>query len=136
MKAIVRYTSGYRYRLEQRYSCPLQYIPPNTGGNAFVWIDADGNLLIEKNYAWDGASGPAINTKNFVRGSLVHDALYQLIREGILPASYRKDADKILRQIVLEDGMWQIRALWVYAAVRMFGQYHMDNHSPRIRIAP
>jgi len=50
--------------------------------------DSDGGLLIKAGYSWDGPSGSAIDTKNFMQGSLVHDALYQLLRENILYESY------------------------------------------------
>lgn len=78
-----------------------------------------GTLLIKKGYCWDGASGPAIDTANFMGASLVHDALYQLMREGVIPRSFRKTADKILREICLADGMSKPRAWWVYIAVRI-----------------
>ena len=87
----------------------------------FMSITRTGDLLIKKGYAWDGASGPAINTPNFMRGSAVHDALYQLIRGKWLPMSARKKADKVLRRVVREDGMNMIRAWYVYMAVRLTG---------------
>ena len=80
-----------------------------------------GELLILKGYAWDGASG-AMDTRSIMRGSLVHDGLYQLMREGGLPLSYRKSADKLLRRMCREDGMFWLRAWWVYWAVRIFGK--------------
>lgn len=80
-----------------------------------------GRLFISKDYAWDGPSGPTVHTKTFMRGSLVHDALYQLMREGKLDRKYRKRADQLLREICLEDGMNKFRAWYVYQAVRIFG---------------
>jgi hypothetical protein len=55
-----------------------------------------------------------------MRGSLIHDALYQLLREGHLPQSERFMADKILQYICLEDGMWKLRAWWVFQGVSKF----------------
>ena len=49
--------------------------------------------------AGDGPSGPAIDTKNFMRASLVHDALYQLMRLGTLDKSRRQYADRLLQTI-------------------------------------
>lgn len=80
-------------------------------------------LVVREGYAWDGPSGPAISTRTFMRASLFHDALYQLIREGHLAASYRKDADQVLRDVCLEDGMCALRAWWVYHAVRLGAGY-------------
>ncbi len=91
-------------------------------------IDPRGNgiqrLTIAAGYAWDGASRPAINTTNFRNGSLVHDVLYQMMREGAIPATEenRKRADQILREICREDGMSRVRAAWVYWAVQTFAK--------------
>jgi len=78
-------------------------------------------LDILEGYCWDGPSGPAIDTQNFMRGSLLHDCLYQLIRDGYIIPSYRKTADIFLFKICREDGMSWIRGVWVYLGVRMFG---------------
>ena len=94
-----------------------------------------GILIIYEHYAWDGPSGPTIDTKNFMRGSLVHDALYQLMREGLLDQKYRKYADQLLRKICLEDGMSKFRAWYVYHAVRLFArQSSMPRKNPRGKI--
>jgi hypothetical protein len=87
----------------------------------YAFLGTTGYLTILAGYAWDGASGPAIDTKTFMRGSLVHDCLYQLMREGLLDREiYRPYADELLRKICLEDGMWKARANWVFWAVRSF----------------
>lgn len=78
---------------------------------------------INAGYAWDGPSGPTIDTKTFIRASLVHDALYQLMREEKLDRiKYREDADQLLKRICLEDGMNSFRAAYVYKFVRWFGK--------------
>jgi hypothetical protein len=82
-------------------------------------------LEIENHYGWNGASGPAIDTRETMRASLVHDALYQLIREGYLPKEMRKRADKEFYKICREDGMSWFRAQYFYRAVRMFGGAHV-----------
>ncbi|AXR62860.1 hypothetical protein DQM68_19520 (plasmid) [Leptospira mayottensis] len=88
----------------------------------FVSLDPDGLLRIEAGYAWDGPSGPTFDTKTFMRGSLVHDALYQLMRERKLDHTQHRDtADQILKKICLEDGMNSFRAAYVYRSVRWFG---------------
>lgn len=92
-----------------------------------------GTLVISAGYSWDGPSGPTIDTKTFMRGSLIHDALYQLIREGVLSMPDRKRVDQILREICLEDGMARFRAWYVYQGVRKFGAKHCR---PDLRTAP
>ena len=57
-----------------------------------------------------------------MRGSLVHDVLYQAIREGHLTLKDRKAADKILYRLCREDGMNRVRAWYTYRTVRLFGK--------------
>jgi len=91
----------------------------------WVELKADGTLIIADGYAWDGASGIAINTENSVRASCGHDALYQLIRLGLLPRTKRLQADSDLRRWLIEDGMLELRAnLWFFG-VRLFGEFYI-----------
>lgn len=109
----------YKYVLFERYQISTGIRIPKPLAYFYLTMTTDGVLTIAADYAWDGPSGPAIDTKNFMRGSLVHDALYQLMRLGALDASvYRKQADELLRQICLQDGMSRLRAWWVYVGVR------------------
>ncbi len=82
------------------------------------------SMVISENYAWDGPSGPTLDTSNAMRGSLIHDALYQAIRTGDLLMKHRKIADKIFRQVLKEDGMNLIRRNLWYWCVRRFGEKH------------
>ena len=86
-------------------------------------------LIIKPGYAWDGVSA-GFNTKTNKRASLAHDALYQLIREGLLPLELKDWADRSFRQICIEDGMCEFRANYSYQAVKRFGAKHCDpaNH--------
>ena len=96
-------------------SCKTEYIQ--------IWYD--GRLILSKGYAWDGPSGPTIDTKDSMAASAGHDALYQLIGMGIIHPRYRFDADQDLRRWCIEDGMTQARADAWYAAVRTFGGLHI-----------
>ena len=101
---------------------PYTYTVERDTSSRWLILRPYGELLILKGYAWDGASGPTMDTQSIMRASLVHDGLYQLMREGGLPLSYRKPADKLLRRMCREDGMFWLRAFWVYWAVRFFGK--------------
>ncbi len=112
----------YKYQLMEPYEYKTELSGrPGAVDRGWVVLEADGLLKMRERYAWDGPSGPTIDTKNFMRGSLVHDALYQLMREGPLGQDQRKYADQLLRKICREDGMAWLRVAWVYAAVRAFG---------------
>jgi hypothetical protein len=120
-KHYIRYTDGWKYQLKFDYSCKTG-IEGYAIDTEYLKLTTDGKITIKEGYAWDGPSGPAIDSKDFMRGSLVHDALYQLIRDGHIKESCRDDADRLLRRQCEEDGMWSVRAWWVYAAVRKFGK--------------
>jgi hypothetical protein len=125
MAAYIKYRKidSYKYQLMDRYVHDTQWALPKgleTGGK-WVTLSKTGRLTIKKGYAWDGPSGPTIDTPNFMRGSLVHDALYQLMREKLLKQNKRKPADVLLWMICLKDGMSRPRADYVYHAVRTFG---------------
>jgi len=113
----IYYKSGYKYQLSEDYSIWTEITGLNIHKD-FLSLDAAGLLTVHAGYCWDGPSGPAIDTRNFMRGSLVHDAGYQLMRECNLPIEYREYFDQLLREICLEDGMSRLRAWWVYKAVR------------------
>jgi len=88
-------------------------------------------------YTHSGRRGPARDTKNFMRASLVHDALYQLIRKKVLSRKWRLEADKELKRICLEDGMSNIRAGYVYRTVRMLaGSAASPKNKRKVLTAP
>jgi hypothetical protein len=125
MPPVIIYKPGYKYQLEEDYAIqlPKELWPDSLLDiyDTYFILGIDGTLTIKAGYAWDGPSGPTFDTKNFMRGSLVHDVLYQAMKTGYLPATCRKAADELLRQICLEDGMSSVRAWWVYQGVRFGG---------------
>lgn len=115
------YKDGYKYQLARDLEIALTIFPPEVVETQFLMLTPYGELTIKKGYAWDGPSGPSFDTDTFMRGSLVHDALYQLIANKLIDKSKRKKADDTLRRICIEDGMSRFRAWYVYKAVRRFG---------------
>ena len=125
----ILYNSGYQYQLAEAYELQLApllapllpaplAVPVETD---WIQIGVSGELWIKKGYAWNGPSGPTFDTPDFMRGSLVHDALYQLMRLALLDATiYREPADQVLLAICLQDGMPAFRANYVYQGVRLF----------------
>lgn len=110
-----------KYYLTEDYTDVLAFQPPKDINNEYGAFDADGGLWIWKGYEWDGPSGPAIDTIDFIDGSLVHDFLYQLMREGYLSRKYRAKADREMRLQTEKDNMPFIRRWWTWAAVRIGG---------------
>ena len=114
-----------QYFLLQTYSYYDEEIPTKVA--MLKKIQAMPHIVtIHCGFTWDGPSGfVTIQTENSMRASLVHDALYTLIKEKVYPASFRKTADKILRRILRRDGMSWFRSEAWYVAVRLFGWRHV-----------
>jgi len=111
----------YKYKLYSDVVYETDYKLDYPYDNGLISISVSGRLTIGAGYSWDGPSGPTFDSKNFMRGSLVHDALYQLMREKILPQSAREKADKILIEICIKSGMSKFRAWYIYKGVRLAG---------------
>ncbi|MFM2120146.1 MAG: hypothetical protein RL722_1614 [Pseudomonadota bacterium] len=132
MASTITYNGGYKYQLREDFvvDIPLQQVRDIR--TDYIELTPQGRLTIRKGYAWDGPSGPTIDTRNFMRGSLVHDALYQLMRERHLNLDqHRQPADRILELMCREDGMWWLRAWWVYLGVHYFGRPAADPSDKR-----
>jgi len=119
----IRYRADYKYQLANSYRIHIPIRPHSNIKTDFIDLATNGNLLIKKGYAWDGPSGPVIDTEENMRASLVHDALYQLMRNGELNSrTHRKTADKLFKYICKKDGVSNMRASAYYKALRKFGK--------------
>ena len=122
MSEKIKYREGYKYQLVDPYIYQTDIFGLNLK-NDYVTLAPDGTLYIYGGYAWDGASGPTVDTKDSMRASLVHDALYALTSE--YPDSllkWRGYVDSLLENICVEDGMSAARAWAWRKAVTLFGE--------------
>lgn len=122
-----RHLRGYKYELLTMVTV-FTKIKGLEVDTHYIALWPSGQLFVKPDYAWDGASGPTWDDKTNMRGSLIHDALYQLMREELLGRKWRKYADELLREICRADGMNRFRARLWYWAVRTFGK---NNSMPR-----
>lgn len=117
---MIKYRKGYKYQTTVDTKQQTNIYPLSDINTTFIILEEHGLLTIKAGYAWDGASGPTIDTRSTIRGSLIHDALYQLMRErAISSINNRKRADLIFRDIIREDGMGKVRSWIWYNAVRI-----------------
>ncbi|EPS7957029.1 hypothetical protein [Vibrio parahaemolyticus] len=86
------------YKKRRKYKCHLHSEEQVESGiylgvpfeSPYLSLSEQGLLTIKKGYSWDGVSGPATDTRrNLILASLVHDELYQLMREESPPQSNR-----------------------------------------------
>lgn len=114
------YKKGWKYTTTEEVIYDTGWNVSNAILTPFIELTLNGRLTITKGYSFDGASG-AIDTDTVMKGALIHDALYNLLRDAKLPQSYRKDADKLFYKVNVEEGMFEVRAYYMYLAVRAFG---------------
>ena len=136
----VAYRAGYKYQLAEPYEERLLISLARSVGTKWISLGPNGFLAIALGYAWDGPSGPTIDTANSIRGSLVHDALYQLIRLEKLSTRFRFFADELYERMCQEDaaGAWwgwrhllQVRAKAHFAVLRLFGAGAIEPEAER-----
>ena len=131
MKLCYEELSQYKYQLTRDFSIHINLEAPDFAHELFEF--SKGFLYIYTGYRWDGPSGPTFDTKENMRGALIHDVLYQSMRLGILDQSFRDDADRILRDLMLEDYQrdksalqqkWgKLRSWYYWSAVRGFAKF-------------
>ena len=133
----IRYKKGYKYQLDETYNIQYPLYPKKNISTEWITLTTEGWLTIRRGYAWDGASGPTYDSASSMRGSLEHDAIYQLIRLGLLSRGCKAIADLQLHDTCTEDGMIPVRADIWEAGVHVFGGASIDSSSePEILEAP
>jgi len=133
----IRYRKGYKYQLSETYSLRIGIEPPQNIHTEFISLTKLGLLTIQMGYAWDGPSGCTVDTRSSMRGALVHDALYQLMRREKLDRRLREVADEIAHSIWIQDGMYRWRAwLWKRALNKFAGFAADPRNDPMIYNAP
>lgn len=137
MYKTAKYKAGYKYQLV-RDSAFQTVITGFNIDTKFIRLRPNGILWTKNGYAWDGASGPAIDTKTIMRGSLLHDAICQLINEGYLDNDkYWNIGIKEMMKVCKEDGMFLARRWWVSKALKIYGKIKGSNLYPsKIYTAP
>ena len=61
----------YKYQIMEDYHLNISLKPDNEIVTSFILLNIKGDMIIKARYAWDGPSGPTIDTKNFMRGSSI-----------------------------------------------------------------
>lgn len=102
----IRYRSGYEYVLVEDAAFQTEHRPATKITHGPITLDANGVLRLERGFAWNGPSGD-IDVPWTIAASSKHDALYQLIRAGLLAPSTRIIADADYGATVTRDGGWR-----------------------------
>lgn len=111
------YTSGYKYQLKKDITFSL---PPEYEGISVKtdYIELSyREVKIKRGYAYNGASGPTVDTKNSMRPTAFHDAMYQLLAAGLIPRELKGLVDELFKELLRQDGMSKIRSSIWYQGV-------------------
>lgn len=132
---LMYYTSGYKYQLRTdcRFRLPPEFAPYSAELPLLRLVDCI--LTCKAGYATDGPSGWTVDTKNSMRGALMHDAGYQLIREGVLPREFKQLLDDLFRELLQHDGMSAPRSFVWHRGVAV-GGYRATIHNKNVMVAP
>lgn len=87
----------------------------------FVFLDIDGKLYIYKGYSHNGVT-LGIDFKFTRLAALVHDALFQLMQEGLLPLSFFEQCNLELKRLMIANGSPKFIANFYYRMVQTFGK--------------
>jgi hypothetical protein len=127
----IKYRKGYKYQLVEDYTCHVDIYPIHDIVTEYIELTTKGKLFIKHGYAWDGTSGPTIDGPTNMRGSLIHDSIYQLLREKLLKPEWRKQADCEFENACEEDGMCDIRRYIDIKGLRHFAGFAADPKNDR-----
>jgi hypothetical protein len=135
-----RKSAAWVYRLDESFSwesgheVPDDYLFFDSAGKAWLMVERGGTITIFRSYAWngctpklclldlligtpDGAVYAPTGERKTYRASLVHDALYQFLREAS-PLT-RREADRFFLRLMQETDFVLAHVYWL--AVRVFG---------------
>ena len=129
----IKYRCGYKYQLVDDYEVDLDLYPNPDIRTDFIELSS-GSLTVKAGYAWDGVTG-WYDSRKLLRASLVHDALYQLMRLKLLSVNDRGYADEVFRDMIREDGASWLFSTLALGALKIFGK-HAVKTGARILEAP
>ena len=149
MKLYYQDAERYIYKISKKTSIELPFEsgmkPGQVVANEYVELEAIDSesvlITVEAGYSYDGNSG-GINTEDWIIPSLYHDIFYQLIRQGLLSPSLRKQADlcmyyllkrSMIRGNYFARKLGSARARASYLAVRAFGAKYTKPRKIKIK---
>tara|TARA_R110000772_G_scaffold268452_1_gene395563 strand:+ start:8691 stop:9092 length:402 start_codon:yes stop_codon:yes gene_type:complete len=117
----MKYKKGYKYQLTEDEVTQTPIHPAEDIDTHFITLTKTGLLTVRNGYAWDGPSGPTVDTDNSMTPSLNHDAFAQLMRMMLLSRMWRILTNVFFAQQCLKRKMWRARAWFWKNTLDKFG---------------
>ena len=130
------YVDGYQYQARNNMIYFTGIYPKIDIISNLIVLRQDGWMWVSKFFAWDGASGPAIDTKSNIRGSHAHDACAALMRLGLIPMDCRFASNTLIRRLMIDDGASKVRATAYKATLDQTSFWCNPKNSKIIKVAP
>ena len=126
----MKYSKGYKYQLKSNVVIQTRLRPEQPAiVQGFIFLGSDGKLFIYRGYAWNGSNlSPNFDSNRLA--VLAHDALFQLIQEGLLPDYHFKECNEELRDIMIIEGTPKPIAEVFYFGVSTFGKKFYKKITP------
>ena len=135
---MMKYKAGYKYQLYEDCKIKIGIKAPINASDKYSQLDALGNLTIKAGYAWDGCTG-MIDTNSNMEAGLVHDCLYQMLREALIPnyktiaildrskclekfKRMRSQVDDVFATLLEAGGCWRITVFSAPRVVKLMGE--------------
>ena len=136
MTKITYIKCGGSYQLMEAYTVQTLMRPEEQIDAKRLTLTQGGKLTIHEGYCWDGCSG-IVDRKSNMRAGLGHDALYELMRKGLIPHHRWREADAGFAQILDEDGAWNLTIKIDMAGLRIAnGKYAHPKQRKKRFMAP
>jgi len=127
----LKYSGGVKYYTRDDEWFTTTIYPDQDIITEYIELYKNGEMLIREGYAWDGPSGPTIDTDNSMTPSLGHDALAQLMRLELLDQKWRLTSNEDFYLWLRKRGMWWIRAKFWKRELDKFGGPSTDPKNKR-----
>ena len=82
-------------------------------------------LTLKAGYSWNIEGLALFEAENLVLSSLVHNALYQLLKSRSIGMRFRKMSDKIFLKLAKESRVNFFRRRFIYRFYRIFGKFKL-----------
>lgn len=143
----MKYTDGWKYRIEEDALFQTYIEPKEDIDTEYVSLNIDGLLTVKRGFCFDGPSGEiklfgiisidlTRDTKKFMRGACVHDALAYLMRQEKLEVKWYHEMNQEFLKILLQDKMWEWKARAAHKVVNNLRFYIDPKNKKKILTAP
>ena len=104
----MKYRKGFKYQIAEDLILQTSFRPESNIYSDFCCLTMNGELLLKRGFAWDGASGPVVDRKSNMIAGAGHDGLYRLMRKGLLDHNLWPEADAMFAKWLKDNGAWAL----------------------------